>query len=145
MSMKAQPITDPKVFQGQRWSPEASQYYQEIQGTLVQLQKAPCAIDFQVNNTRDSLFKVISPIAQLQLAPFAVDDTIAALRPDIDVQVAIAQGKRIVILESVEKAVYDKTPTPKGFSLIKHLTIPEQHFMPHKQELLIYVPKVCAK
>ena len=141
----AQPVTAPDVLRGQQWSIETSQYYQEIQSTLVQLQKAPCAIDFQVNNTRDSLFKVISPIAQLQLAPFAVDDTIAALRPDIDVQVAIAQGKRIVLLNSVDKVLYEKTPAPDGFSLIKHLTIPEQHFMPHKQELLIYAPKGCAK
>ena len=74
-----------------------------------------------------------------------MDEAVAALRPDIDVKVAIAQGKRIVILESVDKALYEKTPTPQGFSLFKHLTIPEQHFMPHKQELLIYVPTVCSK
>ena len=143
--IKAQPVNTPEVLRGQLWSPATSSYYQEIQSTLVQLQKLPCQIDFQVNNTRDSLFKVISPITQLQPAPFAVDEAVAALRPDIDVKVAIAQGKRIVILESVDKALYEKTPTPQGFSLFKHLTIPEQHFMPHKQELLIYVPTVCSK
>jgi len=143
--INARPVNTPEVLRGQQWSPETGQYYQEIQSALVQLQKVPCSIDYQVNKTRDSLFKVISPITQLQPAPFAVDEAVAALRPDVDSNVAIAQGKRIVILDSVDKALYENTPTPDGFSLIKHLTIPEQHFMPHKQELLIYAPKGCAK
>jgi hypothetical protein len=143
--INAQTVTAPAVLRGQLWSSDTSNYYQEIQSTLMQLQQAPCQIDFQVNKTRDSLFKVISPITQLQPAPFAVNDTVAALRPDLDAKAAIIQGKRIVILESVDKAIYDKTPTPKGFSLLKHLTVPEQHFMPHQQELLMYVPQECAK
>jgi hypothetical protein len=144
--MNAQTISMPEVLRGQRWSPEMTQYYQSIEGALTELQQKPCSIDYQINNTRNSLFKVISPIPQLQIAPFGAGVNIAALRADIDSGAAASQGARFVILDSVSQKDYAKVVPPKGFVLYLHLSIPEEeYFMPHKQELLIYVPKGCAK
>lgn len=141
--IKAHLVSEPQVFRGQLWGPEVVDYYQKVQNTLEQLQNPPCSITHQVNNTRDSLFKVISPIPQLQIAPFKVEDRVSALRSDINVDDAIENGARIVILNSVDKIDYEMTTAPKGFTLYAHFAIPEQYFMPHRQELLVYVPSSC--
>ena len=143
--INAQLVTKPEVLYGQKWNSAAIEYYQEVQSTLEQLQKSPCSAQYQVNNTRDSLFKVISSIPQLQIAPFEVNSRVAVLRPDIDVEDAISKGVRVVILNSLDRSNYESASAPSGFMLYRHFPIPEQYFMPHQQELLIYVPKVCAK
>ena len=121
-------------------------YYQTIVSTLVELKNKPCSVDYQINKTRNSLFKVISPIPQLQIAPFGAGANVVVLRPDIDAGAAIAKGARLVILDSADQKSYASKVSPEGFMLYKHLSIPKgEYFMPHTQELLIYVPKVCAK
>lgn len=144
--INAKNVSNPEVLSGQRWSPEMGSYYQTIVSTLVELQDKPCSVDYQINNTRNALFKVISPIPQLQIAPFGTRANIAALRPDIDAGAAIAKGARLVILDSADQKSYASKIPPEGFMLYKHLSIPEgEYFMPHIQELLIYAPKDCAK
>jgi hypothetical protein len=144
--INAKNVSNPEVLSGQRWSPEMGSYYQTIVSTLVELQNKPCSIDYQINNTRNSLFKVISPIPQLQIAPFGTGTNVATLRPDIDAVAAIAKGTRLVILDSADQKSYESKILPEGFILYKHLSIPKgEYFMPHTQELLIYVPKDCAE
>ena len=143
--INAQAISTPEVLRGQRWSPQMAQYYQTIVRTLTELQQKPCEINYQINNTRNSLFKVISPIPQLQIAPFGAGINIAALRADIDSGSAISKGVRFVILDSAGQGEYANRIPPEGFVLYEHLSVPEEeYFMPHIQELLIYAPKVCA-
>ena len=143
--INAQAIPTPEVLRGQRWSPQMAHYYQTIVRTLTELQQKPCSIDYQINNTRNSLFKVISPIPQLQIAPFGAGVNIAALRADIDSGSAISKGVRFVILDSAGQGEYANRIPPEGFVLYEHLSVPEEeYFMPHIQELLIYAPKVCA-
>ena len=141
----AQLVTRPVVLYGQRWSPATLDYYENVQSTLETLQKLPCSIQYQVNNTRDSLLKVISPIPQLQIAPFESISQVAALRSDLYSRDAIYDGVRFVVFNSVDKNHYELTSAPSNFLLYKHFPIPEQYFMPHQQELLIYLSKVCVK
>lgn len=138
-------LTKPDVLYGQLWSSEAINYYQKIQDALEDLHKSECRIEYQINNTRDSLLQVISPMNQLQIAPFGVEVQVASLRPDIDNVRASSEGLKAVILDSKNQLDYQVAPVPKGFALFAHLTIPKQYFMPNEHELLIYIPNACIK
>jgi hypothetical protein len=141
----AQLASAPLAIKGQLWSGNTIAYYQAVEERLSSAKQLNCNIQYQYNNTRDALFKVISPIEQLQIAPFAVSDKVSALRPDITPKRFIDEAKGIVFLDSVDQKKQSQAIAPNGYVLFANLFIPEQHFMPHKQALLIYVPKDCIK
>lgn len=135
----------PTVIKGQLWSRDAIDYYQAVEERLSSAKLLNCNIQYQYNNTRDALLKVISPINQLQIAPFAVSDKVSVLRPEIDPGALIAQSKNIVILDSIDKDKQSQTIPPSGFATYVKFSIPEQYFMPRNQILFIYIPKTCIK
>jgi len=143
--IKAQPVTTPEILRGQQWSSEAATYYQSVERTLKELKGQACGLVYQHNNTRDSLLKVLSPLQQLQLAPFATKERMSALRPDLDASAEIKLAQRIVLIESVSKDSITLTEAPKGFSQYARFLIPTQYFMPNAQELVVYVPSACMK
>ena len=143
--IKAQPVNTPEILRGQQWSSEAVTYYQSVERTLKELKGQACGLVYQHNNTRDSLLKVLSPLQQLQLAPFATKEGMSALRPDLDASAEIKLAQRIVLIESVSKDSISLTEAPKGFSQYARFPIPTQYFMPNAQELVVYVPSACMK
>ena len=143
--INAQTVTAPAVLRGQQWSSEAATYYQSVERTLKELKGQACGLVYQHNNTRDSLLKVLSPLQQLQLAPFATKERMSALRPDLDASAEIKLAQRIVLIESVSKDSISLTEAPKGFSQYARFLIPTQYFMPNAQELVVYVPSACMK
>lgn len=123
-----------------------AKYYQTIEKTLNELRQGPCGVDYQINKTRNSLLKVISPIPQLQIAPYGSDKNISSLREDIAINLEGAQNSNFVILDSADQKTYLGKIPPDGFILYMHLEIPQgEYFMPHFQELLIYTPKDCIR
>lgn len=139
-------VESPKIFSGQLWTPEVANYYKSLDITFQDLQKLPCNIQYQKNNTRDSLVKVISPFEQLQLAPFQTSDKKSALRPDLDASAKIALAEKIILIETVEsRRTIRSEDSPHGFAVYKTLSIPYQFFMPHDQKLIIYAPLACIK
>ena len=143
--INAQPVTTPEVLKGQQWSPEAVTYYRTVEDVLKELKGLPCALIYQQNKTRDSLFKVISPLQQLQLAPFVTSERMSALRPDLDPSSEVKLAKRIVLIESIPKTSIGSAQAPKGFSRYAHFPVPVEYFMLNAQELVIYVPSACMK
>ena len=139
-------VESPKIFSGQLWTPEVANYYKSLDITFQDLQKLPCNIQYQKNNTRDSLLKVISPFEQLQLAPFQTSKKMSALRSDLDAGAKIALAEKIILIETVEsKRTIRSEDVPHGFTVYKTLSIPHQFFMPHDQKLIIYAPLACIK
>lgn len=139
-------VEGPKIFSGQLWSPDVANYYQTLDLTFQDLKKLPCSIQYQKNNTRDSLLKVISPFEQLQLAPFQTSKQMSALRPDLDADSKIALAEKIILIETVEsRRAIKSEDAPNGFAIYKTLSIPHQFFMPQDQKLIIYAPLTCIK
>jgi len=138
-------VETPEIFVGQLWTPSAIGYYQSIDKALERLKSMPCGIQFQKNNTRDSLLQVMSPFKQLQLAPFQTSEQMSSLRPDLDANKRISMAQDIILLESVSISSEIIPTPPAGFSLYAKLPIPQQFFMPHNQQLMIYAPSVCLK
>jgi hypothetical protein len=137
-------VVAPQILSGQLWSIDTISYYQDLQKIFQEIRLLPCGIQYQKNNTKDPLLKVLSPFEQLQLAPFQVSDRMSALRPDLDAQLFISHANGIMVLENFKmNYVIDQNDLPKGFVLYTELPIPHQFFMPQNQKLLIFIPSQC--
>lgn len=137
------PVKTPEVFRGNRWHPEVIECYQFVQNTLGGLKGKPCHVRYQYNKTRDSFFKILSPYAQLQIAPYENGDSVNKLRPDLDFVNEINRANSIVILQMIPRADLDIFKPPNGFAIYAHHTIPVEWQMPENQELLILTPEAC--
>lgn len=138
-------LKSPKILSGQRWNAETVNYYQNVEKMFQAIQSLPCGIQYQKNNTKDSLLKVLSPFEQLQLAPFAVSDKMEALRPDRDASPFITRADKIVIFETIKADhVIDGNKVPKGFVVFTELPIPHQFFMPLNEMLVALLPSECV-
>jgi hypothetical protein len=138
-------VEEPEIFSGQMWMPSAIDYYRDVGNAFERLKSMPCGIQFQKNNTRDSLLKVISPFKQLQLAPFQTSEKMSLLRPDLDATQRIFMAQNIILIESAPINSEIIPIPPAGFSLYAKFTIPQQFFMPRDQQLIIYAPSACLK
>lgn len=141
---KSNLVESPKILYGQVWPIETISHYQSLDEILQEIQSLPCNIEYQKNNTKDSLLKVMSPFKQIQLAPFETSEKMSALRPDLDARSLISQGQKIIIFENFKK---DEPITaeqiPRGFSIYAELVVPYQSFMPRNQKLAIFIPTAC--
>ncbi len=136
-------VMTPEIFRGQFWDRNAINYYSSIMADLTKIKDLSCGVEHQYNNTRDSFFKVISPLAQLQIAPFVVSDAVSNLRPEINPHIEIVNAKKIAIIESILRKDLSTTKPPSNFVLYRTYSPPQQYFMPHEHVVVIYIPKTC--
>ena len=141
--INSQSVKEPPILHGQEWLVNAGNYYSGISDSLNELQNSSCAIQYQINETRDSLLTAISPLKSLQMAPFVVDASARKLRPDLDTLRQSISPEKIVILQSMDRSNYQNATAPEGMRIYAHYPIPVQYFMPLYQELVIYAPVGC--
>ena len=140
---EARLVESPEIFRGNRWNPEASEYYEFVQNTLEQLKHFSCGVEYQHNKTKDSFFKILSPFPQLQIAPYENGESVNKLRPDLDFVTETQKATSIVILQMTPIVQFDSFQNPQGFAIFAHRAVPQEWQMPENQELLILVPKAC--
>ena len=140
---EARLVESPEIFRGNRWNPEASEYYEFVQNTLEQLKHFSCGVEYQHNKTKDSFFKILSPFPQLQIAPYENGESVNKLRPDLDFVTETQKATSIVILQMTPIVQFDSFQAPEGFAIFAHRAVPQEWQMPENQELLILVPRAC--
>lgn len=140
---KSRQIEDISLFQGQLWEPIAIDYYHNIEKDLVAISKLSCGIKYQYNNTIDSFFPIISPLKQLQIAPYKTSKRMDALRPELNFSHEIDSGTSIAILDFVPKGGDSKFVSLNKYTIFSRHTVPSAYFIKENQELLLMVPTYC--
>lgn len=141
---KARYISSPAIFTGQLWNTPNTQYYQEVDETFSRLKKLDgCKLQYHYNSTGDAFIATLSPFTPYQISPFANDPLVDALRPDLNYQQKIAEARDILVLKMVpldEAAGFSPLP---GFYTFQQITVPNIHYIPSKQMLMVMVPLIC--
>lgn len=140
---EARLVESPEIFRGNRWNPEANEYYKFVQNTFEKLKNSSCGVQYQHNKTKDSFFKILSPFTQLQISPYENGESVNKLRPDLDFVTETQKATSIVILQMTPIAQVNSFQAPPGFVIYAHRAVPVEWQMPENQELLILVPRAC--
>lgn len=135
-------VDSPSFFKGQKWKPEVSTYYENIDNDLKRI-KSSCNIKFQYNGTLDAFLQVLSPFAQYQIAPFFTIKSFDALRSDLNFTEKIKKADDLIVLEAVSKEDFRKYKSHTGYFVYKSYEMPNEHFIEPGLLLLINVPKHC--
>ncbi len=127
----------------QKWPAENQHYYLRLRQMLESPFLKNCEVNYQYNMTKDSLFAVITPFTQLQLAPFFVGESIESLRPDKRLNQKRDEAKDLVILREVKSG--DKQTIPEGYFVWEELKRPQAHFFEGEGVVQVLAPLKCRQ
>jgi hypothetical protein len=65
------------------------------------------------------------------------------LRPDLNYQQKISEAKDIVVLKMIPLDQAANFSPPPGFYTFKQITVPDIHYIPSKQMLMVMAPLIC--
>lgn len=138
-------IHNPRIFDGQKWSPEAANFYRSLNSDMIILSKADCGIRYFQNTSQDAFIAALSPFRQFQLAPFFNLQSWEKLRPDLNTELKIAEDRDIVLFLKLPQTVANDYSPPKGYILVRNYTMPRGKFAyGDDAALLVVVPENCG-
>jgi len=138
-------VSQPAIFQGQIWPSDAVTYYQSLDGIFHHLAKSGCHLTYQYNHSNDSFLPILSPLRQMQLAPFDVSEQMEELRPDLKRWVFTHSPDKLLIIDSVSRGANSPYMQNGSHKLIARLPRPEAYFVKKDQDLLILAPLSCPE
>ena len=135
-------VSSPKIFYGQLWPIGVSKYYENIQRDLEKIHAFNCGIKFQINHSYDAFHQIISPFAQLQLAPFWLYlDEMRLLRPDLNAASTISSkftSDNLIYIGSFDNKIKYNYILPDKLSIFSSYNHPSGDKLTQ-----ILIPKSC--